>query len=345
MSLKTHASVLNRSYLLIAAFIVTVVSNLAGGIGGLDGSGGKVHICRSWFLPDTAELFDFYEGRKQHGFMVILNDEPVAVQVSEAIKRLGMGRGPEFTEQLQKMANFVLASKGPSMDQVGLMPVDDSKHIILPEEGCEFEQVANYTKNNQILINQEIWDLLDNTNKAGLIVHEALYKILRTYGATDSVRVRFAVAMAFAQINTKELFADVPQDALSCHSVKDSNGSFYPGTSFYAFNDTNGNLMLYFNYIDGQLMLSRAQASPGKRSVAELLNQDIQQQTITWSNLSTNSYDRMAGIAFSLEPKEVTGTGSKRIKVGFGNPPEIPTHQVHCAPRQNLESKTIDDKE
>jgi hypothetical protein len=343
MSFKAMYTLIINTSLVLVTFFVTNLPNRAVGIGGMDGSGGKAHVCRPMFWRDSAELFDFYEGRKQFGISVILNDDPVEVQVAQAIARVGRGRGAEFSKLLQQYADVIFPNKQLVTGESALLAIDDSKHVIGPEEDCEFEQIANYTPNNQILINENIWRILDNTNKAGLIVHEALYKVLRMYGATDSTRTRHAVAMAFAQEQTALLFEHIPDNALFCHSKINTNGSSFPGTAFYAYNDENGNLILEFDYIDGQLMLSRAQTSPGKIAIESLMNKNDHQQATVWSNLNTTSYDRLAGIAFSLEAPSVGR--SKKLKVGFGNMPEIPSREIHCLPKSEYETKIPDAKE
>ncbi len=307
------------------------------GGGGLDGGGGRSVVCRNKKGKiKSAELFDFYEGRVQHKVKPVISKDSFESQVETMIQRIGKGREPQFTENLRLYANFIIGlikSNQMLPDGTGLIPVEDSKHEILPPKNCEYEQLANYTSQNQVLINREIWKKLNNTNKAGLVVHEALYKVFRFYGATNSKRVRKVVAFTFSGIETyPPVFQTFSEKPLKCHTLLNENGSPFPGTSFYAYNTPDGDLHFQFDYIDGGLMLSKTIIGIDKIPIEKLLGDNEIPFVTYWIPLSS-LYDFGSTIVISFEPRDLNNNDHrKKMKIGIQSIPAVPTQEFLCGP-------------
>lgn len=216
--------------------------------GVISGGGGKGVVCR---FPagniETAETLDLYEGRVLFGLQSpIESNEPYAVQVAQALERIPVvSRGA-----IEVYANLVL--KNLRFAPVGseLTPINDSFEAVLPKN-CKAEQLANYYNDKLILVSEEIWQKLSETNKAALILHEAVYAAERIHGATDSRRTRHVVASLFDQktdwVDPKD---QVPAKTLRCVTDK---GGFLA----WAFQDESGKWVMQFQILGGNQVMSK----------------------------------------------------------------------------------------
>jgi hypothetical protein len=137
---------------------------------------------------------------------------------------------------------------------IGLSPIDDYHSIVLPKY-CKIMQLARYEINEIISVDGDIWDNLNNTNRAALLVHEALYRYLRGIGETTSDNTRLAVGKAFSGIKFESVKDGVPSDAVECiDQPADGKSRWW----FTAFKNPQGGVTLQFFMVDGRLMLSKA---------------------------------------------------------------------------------------
>lgn len=315
--------------LLIFGLMTLSISGFAQS-GGVDGGGGKSVVCRAQDGKITsAEILDFFEGRVQYSLNPQSSNASVEEQIEAAVTRLSSGRGANFKHTLSSYVNFVQSNKVITPDGTSLLPVEDSHHVVVPKD-CLVEQLANFTVQNQILINGEIWNSLDNTNKAALIVHEALYKVFRDFGATNSIRARKSVAIAFSGGTFTPILEGSPaadpkssEPYLVCQTLNP-----FQGSRFYAYNDKDGELIFQFDHLEGHLMLSKATLTIDKIPVQELpyLRRDV----TYWSHLASAT-DMFTGVAVSFK-SEVTERGVTRtvLKIGLGNRPTVPTAEFYC---------------
>lgn len=158
------------------------------------GNGGYSIVCRDTEGgPITsAELLDVYEGRVlyKRNFEVAQNSVADLIAMAQSkVEYFGY-----FASKLQKEINLI--EKNTIYIPAGneLESTDDAFPPI-KKKGCKFEQLANYTNAGELLISSEIYDELDNVNKAALIIHEAIYSIRRkALGEATSQNTRRLVA-------------------------------------------------------------------------------------------------------------------------------------------------------
>ncbi|MCB0408522.1 MAG: hypothetical protein KDD34_09975, partial [Bdellovibrionales bacterium] len=194
-------------------------------LGAVDGGGGKSVVCRNENGEITsAEVLDLYEGRVQYGYSTYPDKQPALVQAREVIRRIVKGRGERYVEYVDSYVLNIDSNMVLLPDGTGLKEINDSYHVIVPKY-CKVEQLANFTPQNQVLVDGEIWRYLDNTNKAALLAHEALYKVFRDFGATNSIRARKAVAIGFARGESEDISEGIPQNSYECHTEPNENGS------------------------------------------------------------------------------------------------------------------------
>ena len=166
------------------------------------GNGGDAVVCRT---PQgkvlTAELLDIFESRILYG----LNTQSprgtdateVAVNYLNNLKRFS----PELADYLIPQVQAFMSET--RFVPIALVDIDDSNGILLPKD-CYVEQLAiqkepNFSKDKRFTINSEIWNALDLTNKAGLILHEVLYRLAIARGQENSLTTRYFNAFLLSE--------------------------------------------------------------------------------------------------------------------------------------------------
>jgi hypothetical protein len=189
---------------LIGGLMTYVVASMSGEVlAGDKGNGGYSVVCRddSGFI-NTAELLDIYEGRVLYKRNYAVDQNSVEDLIE--IARIRVSQYAAFQNKLDKELasieqNLIFVPVGNELE-----PTDDAFPAI-KKKGCKFEQLANYQDSGELLVSQEIYDRLDNVNKAALIVHEAIYSYRRkALGETTSVNTRKLVGQLLAA-NADEL--------------------------------------------------------------------------------------------------------------------------------------------
>lgn len=135
-----------------------------------------------------------------------------------------------------------------------LPPVGDSRPRILPSgKGCDLEQIAIYKDgSDQVRFIGSVWDKLDNTNKAALLIHESLYRSLRQMGDVTSDRTRKTVGYLFSGMKFNWVLAGLPQKYLFCWT-NDANASFQFAVYPYGSSHVKAQFLVY----NGEIMLHK----------------------------------------------------------------------------------------
>jgi hypothetical protein len=129
--------------------------------------------------------------------------------------------------------------------------LNDLGNVGLTPVGCSLEQTAIYDdKKRSVAVNQEIWNALDETNKAALLLHEILYADYRRSGDTTSQNIRKIVAYLFSTAEKPSIKDELPSDHYICNSGNysgDTNGS-----NFYLYFDGQGHTIIRFKKLMGR---------------------------------------------------------------------------------------------
>lgn len=167
--------------------------------------GGGAVVCRdSQNAILSAELLDLYEGREEFGLTLTSSEDSMAQILASMIERAKVMSNRDFSSLYAEIQQ-VMAKKKMLANHIGLEPVDDSFPTIKPKD-CKIEQLANYKGDSVVLIDGELWEHLNNENKAALIVHEAVYKILRDRELVrNSRKARMIVAQLFSATASDQL--------------------------------------------------------------------------------------------------------------------------------------------
>lgn len=170
------------------------------------GNGGMVLECKS---PPYVRLLDFVEAEKVYyvapGMPRLTLSDPEGATYREklmsVIQRVS-GRFPELARQiLLEVQNFedhkLIA---PDLD---LGSTGDDYSSYKPKECSLPKQIAIqneplFPRSPWFQIDELLWNRLDERSKAGLVLHEAVYRIGIRNGAEQSVGVRYLVGLLFA---------------------------------------------------------------------------------------------------------------------------------------------------
>lgn len=199
--------------MVVVSLGLSFVGSLALAKGGSEaGNGGSSIVCQdSRGQITSVELLDFYEGRTQRGIKVDMGPATdsvetklaLVVQRLETLEPVLASTMAEYIQQFPELSHFYSG--------VRLVEIPDSQNLFIPV-GCQQEQIAiwrqpSVPEDKLFNINQDLWDRLDNDNKAGLILHEVLYYIVSANNSlaptSDSRIVRYFVSKISSADATK----------------------------------------------------------------------------------------------------------------------------------------------
>jgi hypothetical protein len=224
------------------------------GVGGVDGGGGKSIVCRdSAGQITSAEVLDLYEARMMFGRTLRTPVGTMQGQLQDALKVI-----PEPNRHMIETLISSVQSK-MKMVPVGtkLNLIDDAMEVMLPVGNCSAEQAANYFNENLIMVSEDIWNHLDEMNRAALLMHEALYRYNRFDGASDSRRTRYAVGAIFSEGTQWVPIQDqVPEGAAEC-STPDHE------IVFWLYQDNNKDWVLQFRKLGSGEILTKTWGTAG----------------------------------------------------------------------------------
>ncbi|WPU63496.1 hypothetical protein [Peredibacter starrii] len=165
-----------KNIFLIAGLLALSLNSFASGE---KGNGGYSVVCRdenNFIL--SAELLDIYEGKTIYKLEYPTAGENFAVDTLLTVAKYKMKEHTTFSSKLEK--ELALVDQNMLFIPLGneLESTDDAFPVI-KRRGCKFEQLANYTDEGELIVSQEIYDELDNVNKAAFRLHEAIYSLRR----------------------------------------------------------------------------------------------------------------------------------------------------------------------
>lgn len=160
------------------------------------GNGGDVVLCKK---PFTIEMLDLYEARKR--FKISKDNRPYREIINSIIHKLSTIDEDRSNYIKSEFASFI--KKSSFEKNAKLINIEDSKHFSLPKDkSCSLEQIAIKRKevlpnDSKFIINNDLWEKLDQQNKAALILHEIIYDYFTHLGENNSIKARYYVGYLF----------------------------------------------------------------------------------------------------------------------------------------------------
>lgn len=188
--------------------LVLNLSNQAFGGGNELGNGGDVFFCPAK-SANQVMMVDIYEallaGRKLDFGPKGLNYREKVKYVLHrwaALSPLRVERYLEWLEQFDAEAKFISGVTLPNIADEGIVAIPD---------GCEIRQIAIQladadlgTSYTRYTISKDLWDLLDEDNRAALVLHEIIFREAIIANQRVSIRVRHLNTLLWSQASMDE---------------------------------------------------------------------------------------------------------------------------------------------
>jgi hypothetical protein len=204
---------------LINLTIFTFILNGSAIFAGEVGNGGDVVVCGRP-SDQTITLLDYYEASKLRDITIDLGDENLSVEekIEIALKRLERFSPSRAARYRERISNFDAEAK--MIPNATLTDIPDSGDLVL-ENGCKIEQLVVqqdplFPEDKRYKINKDLWDHMNNTQRAGTKLHEVIYYELthqRNYKQENSIRTRYLNSMissksfeTFSQLQWNDLY-------------------------------------------------------------------------------------------------------------------------------------------
>ncbi len=183
-----------RSILIV---IITAIAFSRAFAGGEVGNGGNVIVCTdSSGNVKSVEVLDYYELRLNGGALSL---NPNLVTYQEKLIEL-FNRwdevAPKRMEQYKKWLNEFQTDAG-IYSGIEIPHIPDTGSIAIPQ-GCKPISIAFQRADDEIfpgtkryVINKDLWDYMNETQKAGLVLHELIYREAIKAGHATSLPTRF----------------------------------------------------------------------------------------------------------------------------------------------------------
>lgn len=162
------------------------------------GNGGNAVVCEG----QPIKVHDLYEAEKLRSIFPQLGapDVDPTVKVQAMIAQLESLDPDRFSMYSQWLVEF--PESALFLPHVVLTPVPDTLHPFL-EEGCSLKQLViqaepRFPEDKRYLVSKDLWDQLDNDNKAVLLMHEIVYRDAILHKQTDSFNTRYFVSYLMA---------------------------------------------------------------------------------------------------------------------------------------------------
>lgn len=159
---------------IIILFLIVLFSQQSFG-GDKKGNGAGFVVC-----PSHTTLLDFYEGNLKT-FSWDGNEIELAIFLIKKYQDLNPVRSENYIHLIN---NFYQETKFESDSELGYIPDAGTIRVDIPRE-CRLVQgvlqkLIVFGQEKRYLINKNQWDKLDTINKAGVILHEVIYRELQS---------------------------------------------------------------------------------------------------------------------------------------------------------------------
>ncbi len=157
--------------------------------------------------PLNGTLLDFYESKQPIPTDIGVNDSYILI--AENILKKIKKAAPKISEQYSiRLKN--IESEFEFIKTEKLVDIADSMNFLSPgNSNCQILQIIIRKKfviknESRFLVQENLWNRLDNINKAGLILHEIIYEHFAKLGQENSTKARRLNSFMFFNSNITE---------------------------------------------------------------------------------------------------------------------------------------------
>ncbi len=306
-----------KTYLVL--FLLSVSSAVvAGDKGGMGSGGGDAVVCYDNNTIKSSTLLDLYEGQNIFSDNVITDqsDKTYNDYLELALKRLentayglyGVSKNKLQVISLREAVKHIETKKRLISKSVVLSPINDSFEVFVPKN-CVVAQAAAFVDEETILFDSNIWESMSELDKAGLILHEALYWYERDYTSKfDSRRPRRIVSLA---LSDKWEFENVLEGLPSTYTLCSASWENEP-TVFAVYEKENVAYLSFF-LIAGNHVISKKTAMLDTEYSAFLNRKENDFSNNTFMFYTNSKYedqDQLQVFSFPTYGKDHVVTGS-----------------------------------
>lgn len=274
--------------------------------GNESGGGGNAVVCYKGKEIKSAELLDVFEGSNVFGDSHLEN-ESYKKTLDVALKRLdktAFAMKPGYTNyrSVRDLVKHVEGKKRFISKTAQLKPINDSFEVFLPSD-CKIKQAAAFLNEDTILFDQNIWEKLSERDRAGLMLHEAIYWFNRaTSSRYDSRRTRRVVSLTLgARWNFEDVNKSVPKSYVLCETFNHLNRPTKPVTAFLIYKERNAHIV-QFLFLDGDPVISKKTMQLAG-NVPDLTGNSIEQAGYNTINMTKSLFEDKDSITLTMDPK------------------------------------------
>jgi hypothetical protein len=179
-----------KTYILLITLFLFSVSIFAGPIT----SGGGMSVVCNFERGQQAYLLDYYEALSIYGEdKVERATDNLLVDFTKLVNNSYYLRGSSTenspTDLKLMLDGFFSRVRWAQSDELPFLN-DYGETVEIPDE-CSIKQLAIfYDETDLIYVDKNLWNKLDNMNKAAFVIHEAIYKVERQLGESTSKTTR-----------------------------------------------------------------------------------------------------------------------------------------------------------
>lgn len=138
------------------------------------GNGGGVHLCPN----NKIQFYDLYEGYTRYNFQLPESNLPIDAYINRALLKI-RNVSPWLESKIKAQISYLQDGHFLLRSNLNLFLIDDI-NLLAVDIGCSYQQIANWDEfSGNVLVKQEYYNSISNLDKAGLILHEAIYKVMR----------------------------------------------------------------------------------------------------------------------------------------------------------------------
>lgn len=189
-----------------------------------------------------ARLLDLYEATEIHHQKLLVSQGSFEQDYLEAAKNhfhLQSDSDWDNSDEADVKAEIENFNKSVKYTVVGEhLKWQDDKTVSAPlPTGCQYEQLATFNSETEILVDSEIWSSLSSQNQAALLTHQLEYQNDLSFAEDPSADTRITVGLTYSSGRTP-MYDGLPSEHLSCFSNSILSG--FSAFFSYPIIDANG---------------------------------------------------------------------------------------------------------